>query len=141
MLATHIHNQQVWIVGIWDRRERRAVVEVVGNDRSQENIDRILNSYVQTNRNQDRIDVHTRIYHDGWAAYNYLDRPDSVYEGFRVVHGPDGYFGHDIFSTNRIEGFWADLRRESNFSRGFHYENLREVNNLQFKKKKNYIVY
>lgn len=127
MLATHIDGEQVWVVGIWDRAERRTVLEVVGNDRSEENLDRIITSYVRTNNDPAVLNRRTRVYHDGWAGYNFLDRANSPYEGFRVIHGPEGNFGHDIFSTNRIEGFWADFRRESNFDRGYHYANLREV--------------
>ncbi len=90
------------------------MLEVVGNDRSGETIQRFVLQYITTVPDMSNPLRRTRIYHDGWLGYAFLDRPESLYEGFRVIH-EGNHFGFDIFSTNRIEGFWGDLRRETNF--------------------------
>jgi hypothetical protein len=47
-LITHILGEQVWVIGAFDRATRRTVLEVVGNDRSAQNIERFVNQYIHT---------------------------------------------------------------------------------------------
>jgi IS1 family transposase len=96
-------------LGAWDRADKRAVVEIVCNNRTSNNIARFSRLYIKTVQKLTDPLLRTRIYHDGWRAYEIFDDPASLYEGFTVVHS-DAHFGHKIYSTNRIEGFWADLR-------------------------------
>lgn len=125
-LMTHINGEQVWVVGAWDRAARRAIVEVVGNDRSGEVLARFVQTYIRTVPNNNQPLARTRIYHDGWRGYLFLEEPNSLYESFTIIHEGRN-FGHDIYSTNRIEGFWSDLRREARFARGRHFQNIRDV--------------
>ncbi len=47
-LITHILGEQVWVVGAFDRATRRTVLEVVGNERSAQNIEIFVNWYIHT---------------------------------------------------------------------------------------------
>jgi hypothetical protein len=41
-LLTHIGTTPIWAVGIWDRQRRCAAVEIVGNNRSAEKLQSIV---------------------------------------------------------------------------------------------------
>ena len=63
---------------------------------------------------------------DGQDIIFYTQKKNSPFEGFEIVH-KGGNFGEGKNSTNRIEGYWADLRRETNFDRSHHQTSLLEV--------------
>ena len=83
-------------------------------------------SYVRSNHDEGEPFSRTRVYHDGWLGYNFLHQENSEYEGFTIIH-EGGNFGEGCNSTNRIEGYWSDLRRETCFNKGFHPNSLLEV--------------
>ena len=69
------------------------------------------------NRNQDSlkaiIEKHVKkgniIISDSWAGYNFLNSFASGYTHHIYNNGHEN-FGHGIYSTNRIESIWAEIK-------------------------------
>ncbi len=131
-MLIHMNNEQVWVVDIWDRAQRRAIIHVVEN-RTTATLERLVRTYVRTVPVVENLLARTLVYHDGWPGYNFLYEGILRWEGFRVVHA-GRHFGRECFSTNRIESFWNDLQRVCNFDMGRYFTNLRQVFIIQHSK-------
>lgn len=100
--------RQVWVLGIFDWASDEVRTFQVHNRTASILIPIIIENIATTPQNP------TRIYTDGWAAYNRLN--DEGFDHHVVPHN-DG-FGIGSETTNHIESFWSQLRHIIEFEYG-----------------------
>lgn len=109
--------QQVWCVGIFDRSIKEYKIFVVVN-RSAKILMPLIKEHIYTDPANP-----TRIYSDGWAAY--LGLPKHHYSHHRINHSEG--FGFSTETTNKIESFWSELKRESSCNSGIKANSLKQL--------------
>ena len=123
-LVTHLVNgrgvyeSQCWVLGAIDRSTKEFVLEVVGNNRSQEKFKEFFAKHINT-----AIGNPTRVYTDGHRSYEFLS--DAGYFHRRITH--ERGFGVGVNTTNRIESFWSTLKRFGNFNKGVTFSSISDV--------------
>ena len=128
-----------WMFGIIDRITKESRVFCVLNDRTANNLMKIIKDNIGTNENQD-IDLdeeyleNTRIYSDCFASY----QPDTFLEnGYilkRVNHSV--WFGYGNFHTNNVEGLWSQIKRITNNFSGISISSIGKFYRTDKEKKK-----
>ena len=135
-----IGNNQViyWMFGMIDRITKESRVFCVLNDRTSNNLMKIIKENIDTNENQD-MDLdeenleNTRIYSDCFASYQPNAFRENGYILKRVNHSV--WFGYGNFHTNNIEGLWSQIKRlTTNFS-GISIESIEKLYNTEDEKK------
>ena len=127
-----------WMFGIIDRITKESRVFCVLNDRTANNLMKIIKDNIGTNENQD-MDLdeeyleNTRIYSDCFASY----QPDTFLEnGYilkRVNHSV--WFGYGNFHTNNVEGLWSQIKRITNNFSGISISSIGKLYQTDKEKK------
>ena len=100
--------RQVWVLGIHDRATQEVRTFYV-KDRTEATLLPILQAHIAN----DPLNP-TRVYTDGWSAYNSL--ASLGYDHHVVPHNQG--FGIGSETTNHIESFWAQIRDLIEFEYG-----------------------
>ena len=130
-----------WMFGIIDRISKDSRVFCVLNDRTSNNLMKIIKDNISTNENVD-MDLdeeyleNARIYSDCFASYQPNTFRDSGYILKRVNHSV--WFGYGNFHTNNVEGLWSQIKRLSNNFSGLNIGKLEELYPSE-NEKKNYL--
>ena len=127
-----------WMFGIIDRISKESRVFCVLNDRTANNLMKIIKENVATNENQN-MDLdeeyleNTRIFSDCFSSY----QPDRFREnGYilnRVNHSV--WFGYGNFHRNNIEALWSQIKRLSNNFSGISIGSLENLYPKELEKK------
>ena len=130
-----------WMFGIIDRISKESRVFCVLNDRTANNLMKIIKENVATNENQN-MDLdeeyleNTRIFSDCFSSY----QPDRFREnGYilnRVNHSV--WFGYGNFHSNNIEALWSQIKRLSNNFSGISIGSMENLYPTEHEKK-NYL--
>ena len=138
-----IGNSEViyWMFGMIDRISKESRVFCVLNDRTSNNLMRIIKENISTNENidmdlEDEYLENTRIYSDCFSSYQTNTFRENGYILKRVNHSV--WFGYGNFHTNNIEGLWSQIKRLTNNFSGINIGKLNEIQPTQ-KGKKNYL--
>jgi len=116
-LMTHHEGQQMWTFGIFDRVTKELRCFCVP-DRTSQTLIPIIKEHVGPG---------SRIYSDGWAAYNTITN-----EGYdRIVVPHVNGFGSGENTTNGIESCWSEIKRLTNQSRGIQLSQEDALGDLQ----------
>ena len=124
-----------------DRILKDCRVFCVLNDRTSNNLMKIIKDNIGTNENED-MDLdeesleNTRIYSDCFASYQPNTFRENGYILKRVNHSV--WFGHGNFHTNNIEGLWSQIKRLTNNFSGISIESIEKLYDTE-KDKKNYL--
>ena len=112
------NNEKIyWMFGIIDRISKESRVFCVLNNRTANNLMKIIKENVTTNENLD-MDLdeeyieNARIYSDCFAAYQPNTFKENGYILKRVNHSV--WLGYGNFHTNNIEGIWSQIKRLTN---------------------------
>ena len=138
-----IGNNEViyWMFGIIDRISKESRVFCVLNNRTSNNLIKIIKDNISTRENlnmdldEDYLE-NARIYSDCFASYQPNRFRDNGYILKRVNHSV--WFGFGNFHTNNIEGLWSQIKRLSNNFSGLNIGKLEELFPSE-KEKKNYL--
>ena len=106
-----------WMFGIIDRVTKESRVYCILNDRTANNLMKIIQNNIATNENEDmdmdkEYVTNTRIYSDCFASYQPNTFRQKGYILKRVNHSV--WFGYGNFHTNNIEGLWSQIKRLTN---------------------------
>ena len=106
-----------WMFGIIDRLTKESRVYCILNDRTANNLMKIIQNNIATNENEDmdmdeEYVTNTRIYSDCFASYQPNTFRQKGYILKRVNHSV--WFGYGNFHTNNIEGLWSQIKRLTN---------------------------
>ncbi len=106
---------------MYDRGTKETRLIVVGQQRTRDIllpiIDQYVDSFVEEGVDYEdfrALDMRTRIYSDGWAAYGTREIEKMGFKHQRVIHQNRG----GIFHTNSIESYWSRLKSVSNYFTG-----------------------
>ena len=135
-----IGNNQViyWMFGMIDRISKDCRVFCVLNDRTYDNLMKIIKDNIGTNENED-MDLdeesleNTRIYSDCFASYQPNTFRENGYILKRVNHSV--WFGFGKFHTNNIEGLWSQIKRLTNNFSGISIESIEKLYDTEKVKK------
>ena len=94
----------IWLIWAVDTETKDLHLDVI-KERNSTNLKIFINNHVEPG---------THIVHDGWQAYSFLGREDSVYTLETFNHGANN-FGQGNHSTSHIEGIWAWIKSEIKF--------------------------
>ena len=101
--------------GIIDRIPKEARIFCVLNNRTADNLMRIIINNIATTNNINLEDDYNEIpliYSDSFTAYQPNNFRQYGYILKRVNHSV--WFGYGYFHTNNIEGLWSQIKRLSN---------------------------
>jgi len=116
-LMTHHNDEQMWVLGIFDRVTKELWCFCLP-DRTAETIIPIIREHVK---------LGCRIYTDGWASYNSL-----THEGYDHIVVPHvNGFGSGENTTNGIESCWSELKRLTNYYQGIQVTGEDPLESLQ----------
>ena len=135
-----IGNNQViyWMFGIIDRVTKDSRVFGVLNDRTANNLMKILKDNVATNENQN-MDLYeeylenTCIFSDCFASYQPNTFRDYGYILKRVNHSV--WFGYGNFHINNLKGLWSQIKRLTNNFSGINIGLIENLYHTAIEKK------
>jgi hypothetical protein len=127
--------------GIIDRVTKESRVYCILNDRTANNLMKIIQKNIATNQNEDmdmdeEYVTNTRIYSDCFASYQPNTFRQKGYILKRVNHSV--WFGYGNFHTNNIEGLWSQIKRLTNNFSGITIGSISEKCHND-KEKKDYL--
>lgn len=111
-----IYQNQIWLLGIYDRGENFFKAIVIEGERTENNLIPLIVTNVSTLLNKKTI-----IFTDGFRAYSKL--ANYGYDHRVIIH--DRWFGEGFNTTNTIESCWANLKHYTNkFFKGQNFKNI-----------------
>ena len=135
-----IGNSEViyWMFGIIDRISKESRVFCVLNNRSSDNLLKLIKDNIATHENQN-MDLeeeyleNARIYSDCFASYQPNRFRENGYILKRVNHSV--WFGYGNFHTNNVEGLWSQIKRLSNNFSGISIGSIEKLYHTYIEKK------
>ena len=135
-----IGNSEViyWMFGIIDRISKESRVFCVLNNRSSDNLLKLIKDNIATHENQN-MDLeeeyleNARIYYDCFASYQPNRFRENGYFLKRVNHSV--WFGYGNFHTNNVEGLWSQIKRLSKNFSGISIGSIEKLYHTDIEKK------
>ena len=98
-LFIHDNGDKIWVIGAKETKSSKLRIDIM-KERTEANLKKFVVNHIEPG---------TKITHDDWSSYSFLDDDDSVWDHeIHIQGGRD--FGFGDSSTSHIESTWANLK-------------------------------